>query len=145
MPNLLTEDFVLGFDFGMRRIGVAVGTRESQLAKPLAPLKAENGVPNWELVLMLITEWEAKALVVGCPLNMDGSEQNTTFAARRFANKLADKSRLPAYLVDERLTSVEARRDIKEHSLAFDLDSYSAKLILEQWLRDDEATWVKSN
>ena len=145
MPKLAAADFILGFDFGMRRIGVAVGTRESRLARPLDHLKADNGVPRWEQALALVEEWEAKALVVGCPLNMDGSEQNTTHAARRFANKLAERARLPAYLVDERLTSVEARREIKEQDLAFNVDSYSAKLILEQWLRSDEATWVRSS
>lgn len=138
-------DFVLGFDFGMRRIGVAVGTREPLQTRPLTCLSARNGVPNWDDVLKLVSEWEVHALVIGSPLNMDGSTQTTTFAAKRFANKLADKCRLTAYLVDERLTSVEARRTIKEQGLPFDVDSYSAKLILEQWLRSDEETWIRSN
>jgi putative Holliday junction resolvase len=145
MPKLDPSDFVLGFDFGMRRIGVAVGTRESQEARPLTCLKAENGVPKWTEVLALIEEWDAKAFVVGQPLNMDGTEQNTTFRARRFANKLAARANLPAYFVDERLTSVEARSCIQEQGLSFDIDSYSAKLILEQWLRSNETTWVKTN
>ena len=145
MPNIKNADFILGFDFGMKRVGVAVGTRESELARPLICLRAENGVPKWDNVLKLILEWEVRALVVGLPLNMDGTEQNTTFAAKRFANKLAEKSRLPAYLVDERLTSMEARHTIREQGLSFDVDSYSAKLILEQWLRGDEETWVRSN
>lgn len=144
MPKLQDTDFILGFDFGMRRIGVAVGTRETQTAKPLTHFAATNGVPDWERVLKLIDEWEAKAIVVGHPLNMDGSTQNTSFAAKRFANKLADKCRLPAFLVDERLTTAEARHDMKEHNLAFNVDSYSAKLILEQWLRSEEDTWIYS-
>ncbi len=142
---LKETDFVLGFDFGMRRIGVAVGTRESVQARPLTCLPANNGVPHWDNILNLISEWEAQALVIGSPLNMDGSTQTTTFAAKRFANKLADKCRLPAYLVDERLTSIEAKRTIREEGLPFDVDSYSAKLILEQWLRSDKETWVRSN
>jgi putative holliday junction resolvase len=145
MPDIQEADFALGFDFGMRRIGIAVGTRESLTARPLVCLPAKNGVPDWSKILKLISEWEVQALVIGSPLNMDGSTQNTTFAAKRFANKLASKCRLPAYLVDERLTSVEARRTIKEEGLPFDVDSYSAKLILEQWLRSDEVTWVRSN
>lgn len=145
MPKISTADFILGFDFGMRRIGVAVGTRESQQARPLDYLKAENGVPRWGQLLALAQEWEAKALVVGYPLNMDETEQNTTHAARRFANKSANRCRLPTYLVDERLTSLEARLEIKEHALTCNIDSYSAKLILEQWFRSDEATWVRSN
>jgi len=147
MPNhkLANTDFILGLDFGMRRIGIAVGTLESGTARPLTRLPAENGVPHWENLLNLIEQWEVKVLVVGSPLNMDGTEQNTTVAARRFANKLADKTRLPAFLVDERLTSVEARREIREQGLSFDVDCYSAKLILEQWFRSDEETWVRSN
>lgn len=145
MPELSTTDFVLGFDFGMRHIGVAVGQRSTQLARPLPAIKAENGVPKWGQVLALITEWEARALVVGIPYNMDGTKQNTTFAARRFANKLADRARLPAYLTDERLTSVEAKQQIHDQKLGFDVHSYSAKLILEQWLRSDEETWERSN
>ena len=144
MPKFTDTDFILGFDFGMRRIGVAVGTRETEAAKPLAHLPATNGVPDWNRALKLIGEWEAKAIVVGYPLNMDGSNQNTTHAAKRFANKLADKCRLPAFLVDERLTTAEARHDMKEHNLTFNVDSYSAKLILEQWLRSDEDTWTYS-
>lgn len=144
MP-LNDSDFVLGFDFGMRRIGTAVGTRESELARPLTCLAAQNGVPNWDEALALVAQWEAKALAVGFPLNMDGSLQNTSYAARRFANKLAAKTQLPAYLVDERLTSIEARRTIKEHKLSCDVDSYSAKLILEQWLTSKKATWKRSN
>ena len=145
MPSIKNEDFILGFDFGMRRIGVAVGTRESKLARPLVCLRAENGVPIWDDILKLIPVWEVRCLIIGLPLNMDGTKQNTTFAAKRFANKLAEKSRLPAYLVDERLTSVEARLTIREQQLSFDVDSYRAKLILEQWLRSDEETWVRSN
>lgn len=147
MPKrrLQNSDFIMGFDFGMRRIGVAVGTRESELADPIHCFSAENGVPHWNNVLALITRWEVRALVVGLPVHMDGRVQSTTFGARRFANKLAAKARLPAFLVDERLTSAEARSVLMERKLNFDVDSYSAKLILEQWLRSSEDTWSQSN
>lgn len=139
------SDFVLGFDFGMKRIGVAVGTKEALNATPLKPLSAQNGVPSWQLIEALVEKWDVKALVVGIPYTMDGSSQSTTHAARRFANKLSDRMQRPAFLSDERLTSVEARSQMSEHKLSFSVDSYSAKLILEQWFRSDEATWIRSN
>lgn len=125
---------LLGFDFGMRRIGVAVGQMITRTANPVAVLNARDGVPNWENVQEMIDTWNIDAIVVGIPLNMDGSKQSVTFAAQRFANKLASRFRLPVYTVDERLTTVEAKRHQQT-----ELDSYAAKLILEQWLREQDS------
>ncbi len=125
---------LLGFDFGMRRIGVAVGQMITRTANPVAVLNARDGVPNWEHVQELIDTWNIDAIVVGIPLNMDGSKQPVTFAAQRFANKLSSRYGLPVYTVDERLTTVEAKRHQQT-----ELDSYAAKLILEQWLREQDS------
>jgi len=133
---------LLGFDFGMKKIGVAVGQLVTMSATPLALLKAKDGIPSWEQIKELIKTWGAEALVVGIPYNMDGSEQEVTFAAKKFAARLKNHYHLPVFLVDERLTSVQARQDLNDnpnlqHTDA-NVDSVAAKLILESWLRDQK-------
>ena len=143
MPDTPRPNTLIGFDFGMRRIGVAVGQMVTRSANPVAILKATDGVPNWDHILELITVWQADALVVGIPVSMDDSEQPITFAARKFANKLHGRFKLPVYTMDERLTTVEAKRVLaqqKKIASNTPLDSYAAKLILEQWLH--EQPWV---
>ena len=131
----------LGFDFGLKRIGVAVGQKLTQSANPVSILKAENGVPDWEKIKELIETWGVNVLVVGIPYNTDSSEQLLTYAACKFANKLKLKSGLLVYTVDERLTTIEAKRlwfeqkFQKNAKLPQQFDSYAAKLILEQWLQ----------
>lgn len=133
-------EIVLGFDFGTKHIGVAVGQTVSRTAKPLVTLKAEKGKPSWNQVQQLIQEWGAEALVVGIPLNMDGTEQKVTQQARGFVASLRDQFALPVYEIDERLTTVEAREHLfgREGYKALEksqVDSYAAKLILEDWLQ----------
>ena len=134
----------LGFDFGLQRIGVAVGQTLTLSANPVAILKAKNGAPNWEKIKKLIeTWWRIDILIVGVPYNMDGSKQFLTHAAHKFANKLKLKSGLLVYTVDERLSTVEAKRLCFEQKLQKNVklpklfDSYAAKLILEQWLQEN--------
>ena len=136
---------VLGFDFGMKRIGLAVGQTLTCSANPVAILGVHDGIPRWEKIEALIRIWDADALVVGIPYNMDGSEQPLTLTARKFARKLRSHFRLPVYTVDERLTTIEAKRQWRERKekknvrLSEQFDSYAAKLILEQWLREDDS------
>ncbi|MDQ2993788.1 MAG: Holliday junction resolvase RuvX [Pseudomonadota bacterium] len=137
MPNYT----LVGFDFGIKHIGVAVGQTVTQSANPLTALKAENGIPQWDVVDAIIKEWGPKALLVGIPLNMDNSEQLITKQANKFANRLADRYHLPVHRVDERLTTVEARQQLFEQGgyralTKAQIDSYSAKLIIESWFRD---------
>lgn len=132
---------LLSFDFGTKKIGVAVGQAITGIATPLSILKAENGKPNWQIIEELIKQWKAEALVIGIPYNMDGSEQNTTLMAKKFANRLSDRFKLPVYHVDERLTTVEARQalfDSMKHAKIKpgDIDCYAAKLILESWFEE---------
>ncbi len=82
------EGYILGFDFGTKRIGVAVGQTVTHDATPLTTLAAKQGVPDWHAVKQLVDTWQPKALVVGIPLNMDGTEQRLTTLARGFANAL---------------------------------------------------------
>ncbi|WP_259430995.1 Holliday junction resolvase RuvX [Coxiella burnetii] len=139
MPN--QNLIALGFDFGMKRIGVAVGQTVTHSANAIAILKAQDGVPDWEKIKMLIETWHSNVLVVGIPYNMDGSEQTLTFAARKFARKLQTRFGLPLSMVDERLTTIEAKRQWYEQGLTKrpqHLDNYAAKLILEQWLQEQK-------
>lgn len=135
---------LLGFDFGMKSIGVAVGQTVTKSAKPLTTLKAKKGEPNWKLLAQLIEEWHPDALVVGIPYNMDGSDQSITFAAKNFAHDLESKFDLPVYLVDERLTTVEARAKLfdKKGYRAIQksaVDALAAQLILESWMGQQNA------
>lgn len=125
---------VLGFDFGMRRIGVAVGQGITASATALTVLAARDGKPDWDSLAHLIEAWRPQALVVGLPLTMDGSEQELTRLARRFGRQLAGRYNLPVHHVDERLTSVEAERLLAERPAGGGVDSEAARLLLESWL-----------
>lgn len=133
----------LGFDFGYKRIGVAVGQQLTCSASPLPTFSARAGVPDWGAIAKLIAEWSPQALIVGVPTCIDGRELYTTSAARRFAKELRKRFSLPVHLVDERLSTVSAReqlfaqggyRKIKQT----EVDSIAACVILEQWLQYPE-------
>ena len=137
----MPEKVVLGFDFGMKRIGVALGNILMNHARPLETLAAKNGVPAWDRVACLIREWHADLLIVGIPLNLEGKEQNITLEARFFAQSLQARFELPVDLVDERLTTVEARQRLFDrggysHLVKSEVDAYAAEIIVEQWLAE---------
>lgn len=130
---------LLGFDFGTKRIGVAVGQTVTQSARPLETLKAQQGVPQWSQIDKLIKVWQPDALVVGIPLNMDGTEQPLTLLAQHFLNALKERYQLPVYGIDERLSTVDARERIFEQGgykalKSGQIDSVAAQLILQNWL-----------
>jgi len=129
---------VLAFDFGLARIGVAVGQQITKTATPLNTLRAKDGSPDWKQVESLIKEWQPKLLVVGEPFNMDSSDQDITLKARKFANRLHGRFGLAVDLFDERLTSTAAREEIFEYGgykklKKTQIDSVAAALILESW------------
>ena len=128
----------LAFDFGTRSIGVAVGQQITGTARPLNALKAQNGTPDWTLIEKLLKEWQPALVIVGLPLNMDGTEQSLTARARNFANKIHGRFGVAIKLHDERLSTVEARAGLFEHGgfRALDkgsVDSASAVVILESY------------
>ena len=145
MPNKqqpLKPSTVLGFDFGMKHIGLAVGQSITHSATPLKTLSALDGIPDWNAIQSLIDEWRPTALIVGLPLTMDGSEQPISFAARRFMNRLKEHFGLPIFEVDERLSSWAAKdemgtgvaRTAKKRRAARDkVHSCAAALLIEQW------------
>tara|TARA_B100000795_G_C22729694_1_gene410862 strand:- start:540 stop:959 length:420 start_codon:yes stop_codon:yes gene_type:complete len=131
----------LGFDFGMRNIGVAVGQELTRTANPLTVIKAREGIPNWDQIKTLLDQWAPQLLVVGLPLNMDGSEQEMTAAARRFGNRLNGRFHIPIDWQDERLTTFEALdqlgiRSKMQSNRREDVDRISAQLILQSWLNN---------
>lgn len=133
----------LGFDFGTRNIGVAVGQIVTKTATPLNILRAKNGVPNWDEVAKLISQWQPQALVVGVPVALDGTPHRLTILARKFIDNLTQHFNLPVYAAEERLTTKAAREEIYAGGgykalQTKSIDSAAAVLILEEWL-------VKSN
>lgn len=131
---------VLAFDFGLRQIGVAVGNTLLGTTRPLAILKAREGVPDWAAVEALAREWQPDLLVVGEPLNMDGSPSELGARAQKFARRLHGRLGLPVELADERLSSFEAKQESRARGHGGDfrkepVDSYAAELILQTWLR----------
>ncbi len=134
----MSSGTLLGFDFGTKSIGVAIGQRITGTARPLAALKAQDGTPNWDLIATQLKEWQPDYVVVGLPLNMDGTEQPLTARARKFANKIHGRFGIKVELQDERLSTVEARAGLFERGgfRALDkgsVDSASAVIILESW------------
>src|SRR5512145_2097091 len=103
-----STELLLAFDYGQRRIGVAVGNTGTRTATAVGTLPA-RGVPDWDAVTRCVRDWSPARLLVGLPYNMDGSESALTAACRRFAEELSRRYALPVELVDERLTSSAAQ------------------------------------
>ena len=129
---------VLAFDFGERRIGVAVGQLQLGVAHPLATIDAEANDVRFARIEALVNEWQPVLLVVGLPLALDGTEHAMTRLARKFALRLQGRYGIETRLVDERLTSVEAERQARDLGLNVrkarsTIDKLAAKLILESY------------
>lgn len=136
MPHTL-----LAFDYGTKNIGVASGQTLTGTASELPPLKANDGVPNWDHIGQLLKEWQPDHVLVGLPLNMDGSPSELSARARKFGNRLHGRFGVQVEMVDERLSTFTAKgevmarggsRDYKNHPV----DSIAARLILETWLSE---------
>ena len=129
---------LLGFDFGEKRIGVAIGQTLTGSVRPLTTLSAVKQQPDWAGIEALLREWQPDLLIVGLPLHMDGSEQALTQRAKRFGNQLKGRYNLPVEWMDERLSSHEAeglwQERGKKHSDKKDIDKIAASLILQSWL-----------
>lgn len=131
---------VLAFDFGEKRIGVAVGECELRSASPLITFDAETNDARWSAVARLIDEWKPVVLVVGLPLSPDGVAHDMTARAQRFARQLEGRYRLPVMLQDERYTSAEADSQLRDDQGVRDwrsrkqkLDAHAAQLILKDY------------
>ena len=134
---------ILAFDFGLRQIGVAVGNRLLGTTQPLSILRAREGIPDWAQVERLVAEWQPELLVIGEPLNMDGSPSELSTRAGKFARRLHGRTGLPYEMCDERLSSFEAKQESRERGHRGDyhrqpVDSLAAELILRTWLSEAE-------
>jgi putative Holliday junction resolvase len=133
----------LGFDYGQRKIGVAVGQELTASARPLTALKTQQGQAPWAAIAQLIEDWRPAILVVGVPYQADGSANAITRAALAFSRELEERFQLPVATIDERLSSHEAAQQLAAPSerrakakAKGAIDALAAALILESWWRE---------
>ena len=133
MPDLKNECTVMAFDYGTRRIGVAVGNTVTLTGQPIQTITENGNEARFRLIESLIREWQPDQLVVGLPCHPDGAVHEMTAKARRFGNQLHGRFHLPVAWVDERYTSaiLEGNLDMRDN-----LDAQSAALILEQYFHE---------
>lgn len=138
VPNPQPSGTLLAFDFGTRRIGIAVGNTLTGTARPLSTIDDEKTDTRFAAIAALLKEWQPAALVVGLPCNDDGTPHEMTALCRRFANRLKGRFNLPTLLVDERYTSAAASTVLtgegvhgrKQKTL---IDQYAAQQILQAY------------
>ena len=133
---------MMAFDFGLRQIGVAMGNCLLGTTRPLPIIKAKDGQPEWAALEALINEWRPDLVVVGDPLNMDGSASELSALAGKFARRLHGRLGLEVAMVDERLSSFEAKHNSREQGHRGNykrqpVDSLAAELILKTWLAEN--------
>jgi putative Holliday junction resolvase len=129
---------VLAFDFGERRIGIAVGEHLINSANPLTTIDNESNEVRFATITQLINEWQPKLLVVGLPLSLDGSETEVTQLCKKFARRLNGRFNLPVIMIDERYSSTEASQllnesGIKGRAQKAMLDQVAAQTILRSY------------
>ena len=131
---------VLGFDFGTKRIGIAVGQEITRTAKGITTLKTHQREPDWEKIDHLIREWQPQLLVVGMPHNMDDRPHPLEKTVENFGNHLKQRYNLPLEWMDERLSSVEAEQRLAEQRQSkhiksgnVEIDTLAAEIILQSW------------
>ena len=144
-PENNFDETILAFDFGQKRIGVAVGSRKLGLAHPLATVDAEKTANRFSIIEGLIKEWQPVLLVVGLPVHADGTEHELTRLSRRFARQLQGRFGISTLLVDERYTSISAssalrEAGVKEKKQKLVLDQVAAQLILQTYFDGNDGT-----
>jgi len=147
MPEFISEkasatkhQFILGIDFGQKRIGLAVGQTLTRIANPLSTVKNDGAF--WHTLQTQIKEWNIEQIIIGLPLQMSGEEQEITRQVKNFSKKIKRETQLPVHYVDERLTSFEAERQFKDSRQAnlskakdkAQIDAMAAQIILQSWL-----------
>jgi len=133
------EGNIIGFDFGQKRIGVAIGNNISKSAQALITIESTSSNQKFEVIQKIMDEWQPVSIVVGVPFNVDGSEHKVTNLCKKFAKQLEQKYALPIYLIDERYTSIEASYEIQDKKIDLKkkkllIDQIAAKIILQSYL-----------
>jgi putative Holliday junction resolvase len=132
------EGTVIGFDFGEKRIGVAVGETLLKVAHPLTTISAVENAIKFQQIAQLINEWRPSLLVVGLPMYLNGEAHTLTHLAKKFAQRLEGRFNLPVVMIDERLSSAEAAQSLKESGITgmqqkAMIDQMAAKTILQSY------------
>lgn len=135
---MLNEKFspsvVIGFDYGLKRIGVAIGNAVTKESRPLRIIPWKTNEEKWREVQKLIKEWEPDAFIVGVPYHSDGQENTMTKPCKTFGRQLNGRFNKPVYFVDERFSSVEAEATHPDSEF---IDDEAASVILQQWYLSD--------
>ena len=141
MPETTQAQTIMAFDFGTQKMGMAVGQALIESATPLALFPMKDGIPQWENLLKIIKQHQPQLFLVGLPLNMDDSESELSTRARKFARRLRHQSNINTLMVDERLTTREARDELDHYQAQgrgkkLAADSLAAALLIESWYHD---------
>ncbi|WP_410472824.1 Holliday junction resolvase RuvX [Faucicola mancuniensis] len=137
---------IMGLDFGISKMGISLGNTLTQTATPLMQFKMDNGKPDWQKLLNIITEWQVSQIVIGLPLNMDGTDSELGNRAKKFARRLNHQLEMahipcPVIMADERLSSREAKNLAWEYGLIKNenepIDSIASAIMLGSWLREN--------
>ncbi|AFZ83230.1 Holliday junction resolvase RuvX [Candidatus Kinetoplastidibacterium blastocrithidiae] len=127
----MTEEVLLAFDFGIKKIGVALGNTLTLKARPLEIIQSEKNSIRFERIDFLLKEWGVDHVIIGLPLNKDGSEQEMTFRCRRFANQVNGRFNIKVDFVDERYSSIEAQSLLSKNNAIE--DAVAAAVILQNY------------
>ncbi|MBQ0723988.1 MAG: Holliday junction resolvase RuvX [Cycloclasticus sp.] len=136
----------LGFDYGVKKIGVAVGDTDTHIANPLTTLRAVNQKPAWDEITKLVTTWQPKKMIVGISRQQDGSDNEVTPKMIRFSRQLEGRYQCPVELFDETLTTYESKQllfdelKVSATKLWQVQDQLAAQLILQSWLNNEQVS-----
>ena len=142
-PQSVSPQLIMAFDFGTQKTGMAVGSSLIESATPLPLFPMKDGIPNWDNLLKLVKQHQPNVFLVGLPLNMDDSESELSARARKFARRLRHQTNIETWMVDERLTTSEARDELDHYQAQgrgknLSADSLAAALFIESWYRNPE-------
>jgi len=126
---------VIGFDFGLKRIGVAVGQTITKTAPPADIVTSKDGKPDWVHITKLFEQWQPHAILVGLPMRLNGEEQSLTQPARKFGQRLSGRYNRPIFYIEEQLSSIEAEQRVKKSCQH--IDDHAAQIILQNWLETE--------
>ena len=140
MPDVNTPQTIMAFDFGTQKMGMSVGQSLIASASPLPLFPMKDGIPNWDELLKIVKSHQPNLFLVGLPLNMDDSESELTTRTRKFARRLRHQTNIATLMVDERLTTREARDELDHYQAQgrgkkLSADSIAAALLIESWYR----------
>ena len=140
MPDVNAPQTIMAFDFGTQKMGMAVGQSLIASTNPLALFPMKDGIPNWDELLKIVKSHQPGLFLVGLPLNMDDSESELSTRERKFARRLRHQTNIETWMVDERLTTREARDELDHYQAQgrgkkMSADSIAAALLIESWYR----------